>query len=317
MSSQSFSPWLVALAAMLWGSDLLFRARIVQAGWPAADIVWTEHLILTTVFAIPLVLGRRRLAELTGRQWAALAFLGMGGSALATWLYTTAFTLDYSRALTVVLLQKTQPVFALLLAGLVLRERRTDTFWGWCGLAILGTGLLVVMDKDFSLRGLGTVHLKQVLLALGASAIWGAATVVGRPLSVRLSPSLLSGARFALALPLLTLLALFSPIPPSSARTLEIGGLLLLVALVPGLLGMWLYYQGLRGTTASVATLAELCYPLTSLLIGVAVLHTPMMPGQWVGLALLLTAVLGLGRSPDAVRVAAAPGLPPLPGIIE
>ena len=264
--SPTYAPWLIALAAMLWGSDLLFRARIVQAGWPAADIVWTEHLILTAAFAVPLMLGRRRLAALTGRQWNALAFLGIGGSALATWLYTTAFTLDYSRALTVVLLQKTQPVFALLLASVVLRERRTNTFWVWCVLAFLGTGLLVVMDKDFDPHGLGSVQWKQALLALGASAIWGAATVVGRPLSFVLTPALLSGVRFALALPALTVLALFFPMPPTAARTPEIGGLLLLIALVPGLLGMWLYYRGLSGTTASVATLAELCYPLTSLL---------------------------------------------------
>jgi len=279
MSSQ-ISPWLIALAAMFWGSDLLLRARVVQAGWPAADIVWTEHLILTAAFAIPLALGWRRLASLTRRQWAALAFLGMGGSALATWLYTTAFTLDYSRALTVALLQKTQPVFALLLAGIVLGERRTGMFWGWCALAFLGTGLLVVADKDFKPQGLGSIHLEQALLALGASAVWGAATVVGRPLSVALPPALLSGARFSLALPALSVLVLFSVPPPVTARTPEIGGLVLLIALVPGLLGMSLYYWGLRGTTASVATLAELCYPLTSLLIGVLVLHTPMTGGN-------------------------------------
>ena len=71
-----------------------------------------------------------------------------------------------------------------------------------------------------------------------------------------------------------------------------------MIALLPGLLGMGLYYWGLRGTTASVATLAELCYPLTALLIGVFVQHTPLMPGQWLGLALLLAAVLGLGQKP-------------------
>ena len=71
-----------------------------------------------------------------------------------------------------------------------------------------------------------------------------------------------------------------------------------LIVLLPDLAGMVLYYFGLRGTTASVATLAELCYPLTSLAIGVFVLHTPMLPGQWLGLGLLLLAVLGLGQKP-------------------
>ena len=172
-------------------------------------------------------MGWRRLAALTARQWAALVFLGMGGSALATWLYTTAFTLDYSRALTVVLLQKTQPVFALLLAGVVLARTAGHPFWGWCALALLGAGLLVVADKDFGPHVLGRVRLEQALLAVGASALWGAATVAGRPLSVILPPMLLSGARFALALPVLAFWHCFLRPPPLTARTPEIGGLLL------------------------------------------------------------------------------------------
>jgi len=299
---------------MLWGSDLLLRVKVVQSGWSAADIVLTEHLILTASLAVPLALGWRRLAALTGRQWIALAFVGIGGSAVATWLYTTAFTLDFSRALTVALLQKTQPIFALLLAGIVLGERRSKGFWFWCLLALLGSILLVVTDKDFGMHLMGRVRLQQALLALLASAIWGAATVAGRPLSVILPPMLLSGARFALALPVLALLAWHSPPPPPEARTPDIYAMLLLIALVPGLLGISLYYRGLRGTTASVATLAELCYPLTSLLIGVFVLHAPMTVGQWVGVALLLAAVVALGRKPEAVEV--APTLSLLPGNI-
>jgi drug/metabolite transporter (DMT)-like permease len=36
---------------------------------------------------------------------------------------------------------------------------------------------------------------------------------------------------------------------------------LLLLALVPGLLALLLYYRGLRGTPAAAATLAELAFP--------------------------------------------------------
>ena len=73
-------------------------------------------------------------------QWAALLFVAWGGSAVATWLYTKAFTLDFSHALTVVLLQKTQPIVAILLAGLVLKERRQPLFWAW-GAAAFARGV--------------------------------------------------------------------------------------------------------------------------------------------------------------------------------
>ena len=44
------------------------------------------------------------------------------------------------------------------------------------------------------------------------------------------------------------------------------------IALIPGLLAMWLYYVGLRRTAASRATLAELAYPCTAAVVGVALL---------------------------------------------
>lgn len=297
MSSRLLSPFLIALAAMLWGSDLLLRPAALSSGWSPARVVLGEHLLLCVLFAPVLWRERRHLAALTLRPWGALLFVAWGGSALATWLYTEAFTLDFSRALTVVLLQKTQPLIAIALAGWLLGERRTWLFWGWGAAALAGAYLLIGFQRPPSLSD---IHTKQALLALGAAGLWGAATVAGRSLTTALPPRLLAGARFALAVPALALLTLV-PVggqgePTHSAH--YAGLFLLLIVLLPDLAGMGLYYLGLRGTPASVATLVELCYPLTSLLIGLLVLHTPVRAGQWLGLALLLLAVLGLGRKP-------------------
>ena len=297
MPSRLLSPFLIALAAMLWGSDLLLRPAALSAGWSPARVVLGEHLALCLLFAPVLWRERHRLVGLTGKQWGALLFVGWGGSALATWIYTKAFTLDFSHALTVVLLQKTQPLVAILLAGWLLGERRTWLFWGWGAAAMAGAYLLIGFQKPSSVTD---VHTTQALLALGAAGLWGAATVAGRSLTATLSPSLLAGSRFALAVPVLALLTLVpTGTPPTPTHSAHYAGLfLLLIVLLPDLAGMGLYYLGLRGTSASVATLAELCYPLTSLLLGLYVQHTPVLAGQWLGLALLLLAVAGLGRRP-------------------
>ena len=293
------STWLIALAAMLWGSDLLLRPEALSSGWSPARVVLGEHLLLTLAFVTVLWRGRRALAGLSGGQWGTLLFISWGGSALATWLYTQAFTLG--APLPVILLQKTQPVFALLLAGWLLGERRRAGFWGWCGLALAGAWLLTGISR---LPSLGDIHTQQALCALGAAALWGGATVAGRSLTSSLSPALLAGARFALAVPILALLVLLSPVPhtgPVSGSNAHALVFLLLIVLLPDLAGMGLYYAGLRGTTASVATLAELCYPLTSLLIGIFLQHTHLSPTQWSGFSLLLIAVLGLSLAPGVL----------------
>jgi len=297
MPSQLLSPFLIALAAMLWGSDLLLRPNTLSSGWSPAWVVLGEHLLLTVLFLPVLWRERQKLASLNKTQWAALLFVAWGGSAVATWLYTKAFTLDFSQALTVVLLQKTQPIVAILLAGLLLGERRGPAFWVWCLAAFAGAYLLIGFQK---LPSLADVHARQALLALGASALWGAATVAGRSLTAALSPGGLAGARFALAVPVLVALTL---VPTGAAsvptHTVHFAALfLLLIVLLPDLAGMVLYYSGLRGTPASVATLAELCYPLTALAIGVFIQHTRVLPGQWLGLVLLVLAVIGLGQKP-------------------
>ncbi len=185
---------------MLWGGDLLLRPPALAAGWSPGFLVLAEHLLLTAAFAWPLWAGRASLRQLTGRQWGLLLFVSWGGSALATWLYTLSFTLG--APLTSLLLQKTQPVFALLLAGWVLKERRAPGFWIWCVLALAGAFALIGVT---TLPAPGDLRWQQAGCALGAAALWGGATVAGRALTGALSASTLAGARFALAVPVLAL----------------------------------------------------------------------------------------------------------------
>ncbi len=301
---------LIALAAMIWGGDLLLRPPALASGWSPGSLVLAEHGLLTAVFAGPLWAGRASLRSLTRGQWALLLFVSWGGSALATWLYTLSFTLG--APLTSLLLQKTQPVFALILAGWALKERRAPGFWVWCALALAGAYGLVGAT---TLPSWGDVRWMQAGCAVGAAMLWGGATVAGRALTGSLSAATLAGARFALAVPALALLAFATRggggHGAGSAGGPGSWGLLLAIVLLPDLLGMALYYKGLRDTPASVATLAEMCYPLTALVIGVSVQHARLGAGQWLGLALLVGSVLRLASRPDvAAGLPQADGLP-------
>lgn len=303
---------------MLWGSDLLLRPCALSAGWSPAWLVLSEHVLLSLLFVPVLWRERVKLSALTRAQWGALLFVAWGGSALATWMYTKAFTLDFSHALTVVLLQKTQPIVAILLAGVFLRERRQPLFWVWGIAAFAGAYLLIGFKSPPSLSD---VHAEQALLALGASALWGTATVAGRSLSTSLPPAGLAGARFTLAVPALLLLTLVPNGTPSvPMHSVHFAAaFLLLIVLLPDLLGMVLYYCGLRGTPASAATLAELCYPLTALVISIFIQHKSVTAGEWLGLALLIAAVIGLGRKPGVIAPLPAklPAIGRCPGMIE
>ncbi|MEW6635957.1 MAG: EamA family transporter [Actinomycetota bacterium] len=68
-----------------------------------------------------------------------------------------------------------------------------------------------------------------------------------------------------------------------------------LLALLPGLLALLLYYRGLTATRASYATLAELAFPATAVVLNWAFLGVGVSANQALGFVLLWGSVLALG----------------------
>src|SRR6202011_3280534 len=76
---------------------------------------------------------------------------------------------------------------------------------------------------------------------------------------------------------------------------------LLAIALVPGLLALLLYYRALSKTPASLATIAEMAFPVAATLIASAPppwgFNQPIYPVQVLGTALLLCVIVFLNWS--------------------
>jgi drug/metabolite transporter (DMT)-like permease len=70
---------------------------------------------------------------------------------------------------------------------------------------------------------------------------------------------------------------------------------LMLLAIVPGLLAILLYYRGLRQTPASTATLAELAFPLTAVAVNYVAFGTRLVTTQWLGMAILMATITIMG----------------------
>ena len=277
--------WVVALAAALWGSDALLRYPLGQR-FPAATLVSWEHLLALLVLS-PFVPGAvRAAARLNRRQLAALLVIGAGSSAVATILFTRAFATG--DAVTPVVLQQLQPLVAIGLAAVLLGERLRPRF-AWFALpALVGAWLLAFPDPfDVSVDS-----ARPALYALGAAALWGAGTVLGRGLSGPLRARELVTLRFGIGLvtAVLVTVALGEPLTFPLRDLPAVAGL----AWIPGLLGLWLYYRGLAGTPASRATLAELAYPVTGAVLGALVLGAVLGTGQWLGVAVVVASVAAL-----------------------
>jgi len=312
---------LVALGAAVWGTDTVLRAPLSAAFVPVL-LVLGEHLVLA-LYAVPaVVVGWREIGTLDLRRWGALLVVGWGGSAVATILFTTglfgAFEAGGGSVNTVLLLQQTQPLFAIAAAAVVLGERLTVLYVPIFVVAALGAYLLAFGDLFGEPGGLlapftqvGRARLEFALAALGAAALWGTSTVMGRYLSGQLSFPTLTGARFLMALPLLLVWAAVAV--PDAAGSLaaglaepQVARNLVLLAVFPGLVGLLVYYRGLRSTPASYATLAELAYPATGVTLNWLLLGQALTVAQGIGVVFVVGAILAMDRVKYGVRESSA-----------
>ena len=290
---------LVAVGAALWGTDAVLRVPLLEVASPS-QIVLLEHLVLLLYSVPAVVLGWRFFRGLGAAQWVALLVIGWGGSALATLLFTTAFAVGNPTV--VILLQKTQPLFAIALAGILLRERLGWAYWPCFLVAMVGAYLISFGDLG-PFMALGSAEALTAVLALGAALLWGSSTVMGRLVLKDMPFYALTGARLLLAVPLLAgIVVAQGTLEGVGAGFASEPGRVVLLALTPGLLALLLYYRGLSGTRASYATLAELAFPATAVVLNWAVLGVGVNANQVLGFVLLWGAVVVLGylnaRSP-------------------
>jgi drug/metabolite transporter (DMT)-like permease len=275
----------VAAGACLWGTDTLFRAPLT-ARLSSATIVLMEHLILAVALLPALWIGRAEWLKLRRKEWMAVVGIAWGGSALGTFLFTEAVHLG--NPTTAILLQKAQPIFAALLSGVFLLEPLGMPFWSRLTIALGGAYLI---QFGSSIPKTGNISAAP-LLALGAAGLWGASTVLGRFLLLRTSFLTVTALRIVVAVPPLVAMVWIQPsrMPPTIDASMLSG--LLLLALIPGFAGLMLYYRGLSHSRASRASVAELCFPATAVLLNWYFLDARISLVQAAGFLLLFGAIL-------------------------
>jgi drug/metabolite transporter, DME family len=273
---------LISLAAAMWGLDGLIR-RPLSSSTSAFTIVFGEHVVLVALTLPLLVPAFRALGRAGPAYVAAGIVIGAGASAIATILFTKA--LFHGDFITVVVLQKAQPLIAVIGAWLVLGERPRPGF-AWFLLPALAGLWLIALPHPLDPHARG---LTPIVETLAAAALWGLGTVFGRFLGRRLAFEQVTTVRFAFGL---VASACALPIVGASAFSSVHDSLWIAVlALVTGLFALGLYYYGLRRTPALLAALGELAFPVTAALVGIYAFGSSLRWTQWLGVAVTVAVI--------------------------
>jgi DME family drug/metabolite transporter len=299
---------LVSVAATLWGLDALIRKPLAGSTAPTT-IVFGEHLFLVAV-TLPLLVPALRALRRAGRAYVlAGVAIGAGASAVATILLTQALVASHFDLITIYVLQKAQPLVAVVGAWLVLGEQPRRGF-AWFLLPALAGIWLAALKHPLDPHARGLTPIAETL---GAAVLWGLGTVFGRFLGRKLAFEHITTVRFAFGL---VASAVALPIVGVKAfASAHDSAWIAVLALVTGLVALGLYYYGLQRTPAMLAALGELAFPIVAILVGIYVFNDTLRWTQWVGIALTLTVVTllparrrGIVEAPQELVPAPAPG---------
>ncbi len=289
----------VIFAAILWSFDGFLRQELFTL--PAIVIVTFEHLIGAILLIPFLIRGASEIRNLNQRGWVSIFWISIAGGLMGTFFYTKALSyVNYIDLSIVVLLQKFQPLFAIALAAVILKEPITKRYLLLAVLALVG-GYFVTFGLQ-PITNADDKTLIAALLALLAAFSWGSSTVLGKHALKRLSFPVVTAMRLAVTA-IIAIIVMTSLYPLMDIATITGRQWMFLVLIVfsTGTVALFIYYYGLNHLPASHTTLYELFWPLSAVALDYFVRHRPLSAGQLIGGIILLTAIILLTREQPAI----------------
>lgn len=291
-----FAPIFVIIAASLWGIDgVVLRPELYSL--PVGLVVFIESSIVAVLLSPIFLKQYGKLKSLTFYDWGSFVGVALFGGAIGTMAITKAlFYVDYVNLSIVILIQKLQPVFALILAAILLKERLPRIFFVWAGIAIFGAYLMTFGLKTPITVNEGTTAM-AAMYAIIAALSFASSTVFSKRALRNVGFELGTYLRFLISSIIMLLIVLpLGQLPQIAEVTSHQFSIFLLIAFTTGGAAIFLYYYGLKTVTASVATICELAFPLTAVILEYLLRGNILSPVQWIGVAILLYSIFRVTR---------------------
>ena len=283
-------PIAVIAAAFLWSLDGLLRQQLFSVS--SFLIITLEHTLGTILFLPFLIKGWNNIKKLDQRGWGSIMWISICGGILGTFFYTKALSyINYIDLSVVVLLQKFQPIFAIILAAVILKEKLSNRFLLLAVTALIGGYLVTFGNKPMADWDDKTMIAS--LLALLAAFSWGSSTVLGKHALNKLPFQLVTSLRLTITA-LLAGIVLIGMGNSSEIVSLNSSQWIVLSTIVisTGAVALFIYYYGLNHLPASHTTIYELFWPFSAICFDWFIRGRTMSPTQASGAIILLIAIV-------------------------
>ncbi len=298
----------ICISATMWGLDgIVLTPQLYNL-----DITFVVFILHAIPFLLMNILFFRKyrfLKTFKGKDFLTLFLVALTGGALGTMAIVKAlFLVEFKELSVVVLLQKLQPVFAIVLAAILLRERLNKNFTFWATIAIIA-GYFLTFGIDFPHFNSGEKTGLAAAYSLLAAFCFGSATVLGKSLLNNLSFSTATFYRYGFTtLIMLVFVIIGNHLFEFQNVTFENWKIIIIISLTVGSGAIYLYYFGLNKVPAMLASIFELCFPLSAILFDYAFHGKTLSLVQWISVAIMLTAIVKIntsGQKPRSIQIKA------------
>jgi len=292
----------IILAATMWGFDgVVLTPRLYNLN--TGFVVFMLHFVPFVLMNTFLYKEYKKLKEFTKSDFLVLGGIAFFGGALGTLAIVKAlFLVHFDHLSIIVLLQKLQPIFAIILAAIFLKEKIHPRFIFW--------GLLAIIASYFLTFGLHKPNMGEdgpliqaAIWAIVAAFSFGSATVLGKKALTRLPYYTTNFFRFGFTTILMLIYVLIiGKLGEFQNVTSTNWIFFLIIAVTTGSGAIFLFYYGLNKVTAIVSTICELFFPISAIIFDYMINDHMLSPIQWISAALMILAIVEISYKRKKVR---------------
>ncbi len=214
------------------------------------------------------------------------------------WHIFTAYGVSMMAAGRASIIAFTMPVWAALLAAVILGEK--ITIWKIIGLILGVAGLAVLIGPDIA--ALGAAPLGAAFM-LGASISWAAGTVLFKKFEWRLPVASAIGWQLVIGAVVITGFAMaLEPAPDLTQLSWKAIGALVYLFALPMVYCQWAYFTVVRIFPAGIAAIGTLSVPIVGVFSSALILGEPVGANDLTALALIFAALFAVLIAPGLVR---------------
>ncbi len=283
---------LIGLASTLWGFDgVVLTPRLSNL-----NVVFVVFILHALPFVFMNLFLYERYAEL--RKLDRIAILSLiavsifGGAVGTIAIVKALFLVNFQQLSVVVLLQKFQPVFAIILAAIFLKEKLTGQFLFWGIIAIIAGYFLTFGIKAPNLEA-DKNTINAALLSLLAAFSFGSSTVFSKNILAKVDFISATFFRYGTAFLLLLPIVVYTGIITEFGLITSDNWIILcIISITTGSGAILMYYYGLKYIKASVSTIIELFFPISAILFDYFINHNILSLIQWISAIIMIFAII-------------------------